>query len=350
MERIEGQIADSQELSNGFYHSHASLHLPTLQQTHKPILYTKVPPLEKLIAKLGPSGKEQPVTAMRAFIEARSISAASAPLPSLLDFKTFFHSSLSQVPIANIFPLVDLFRLALVDPRVSSYFAKEFSEQDIVHIVLAHVNSLGNGLPYALRLVTLQMACNLFSSPLYILKILNSSSLSSACIQLITSSLLDQEDVPARVSAASLAFNFASANHRQRLEQQRDILAESAQVELVACLLEAIKRESNPESAKSVLLALGLLAYEAPEGSDVNGILAVLDARAALKENEEIMKGEEGLVDEVIKVFYAADIEAATNVDLPGVWHLPQRFRLENRGHVRKNGLRHSLVVRFSSC
>ena len=101
-------------------HPHTNLRLPTLQRRHKYVLYPKVPPLNKIVAKLGPSASNPSVIALKDFITARNTeAAANAPLPFLPEVNTFVLTSLKTMPSESLFPLIDLLRLALVDARVS---------------------------------------------------------------------------------------------------------------------------------------------------------------------------------------------------------------------------------------
>ena len=287
-------------------HPHTNLRVPNFQQPQKKyVIYSKLPPLEKLIAKLGPTGTDASVTALKEFITARNSSpAASAPLPSLPSISIFILSSLKTLPPSALFPLIDLLRLALVDRRVSGYYAEETSHTTILAI-LSFVTSLSEDkCPHALRIVTLQLACNLFTSPLYPPQLVSNSMLSNPLIALLTSSLLDTTHAPVRVSAASLAFNIAAVNHLQRLDDTKeDLLSESAQVELVASLLEAVGREESKEGIKGLVFALGLLAYGCDVEGEVRDLLGAMDAKGIVEgKMESVAKEDQVLMTEVMKI------------------------------------------------
>ncbi|KAL8636165.1 MAG: hypothetical protein Q9228_006408, partial [Teloschistes exilis] len=226
-------------------HPHTNLRLRTFQRHHKAYLYTKIPPLEKLIAKIGPGGSDPAVTAVKDFICTRQVSGASdAPLPDLPAVMTFVLNSAEYMPPDSLFPVIDLLRCALVDQRVSGYLAAEKSHHTIRKL-LSKPTSLDPDCPYSLRIVTLQLACNLFSSPLLAHQLLENADLSTPLLQLVTSSLLDTTHAPVRVAAASLAFNMAATNHKRRLDGEEELLTEAVQVELMAGLLEALEREEE---------------------------------------------------------------------------------------------------------
>lgn len=285
-------------------HPHTKLRLSTLQLQHrKPITYTKMPPLNKLIARMGEEGKNESITELRKFIETREISGArEASLPSLPGISHQLLASLDTPPPPKLFPMVDLLRLALVDPRVGGYFAEE---QDHVTTgkILSYVNTLSDDCPYNLRIVTLQMACNLFISPLFPPQLLRNPALCEPLVHLVTSSLLDTSHAPVRVAAASLAFNMVAFNHLQRLETHSDLLTESAQVELVASLLEAVGREEESrEGLHGLLLALGLLVYGAPVDGEVLDLCQAMDAKGVVAAKKGISEEVKKLVGEVEQV------------------------------------------------
>ncbi|KAH8812058.1 PPPDE putative peptidase domain-containing protein [Xylogone sp. PMI_703] len=264
-------------------HPHDSLYLPELRRTTlDPIFYSKIPPLDKLKAKMGPSASNPAIVGLMGFVSARSNEgAAEATLPNLGLLTNFIHTSFSQLPQEIMFTVVDLLRVALVDPRLSGYYAEE-KDHKTVSTLITYVNSLEN-CPYSLRLVTIQMACNLYSSPLYPRHILSCQVLATPIIQLITTSLLDDKHHNLRVAAASLSFNIASTNYKIRLEDQMDLLPEGEQVELAASLLEAISvEEESSEAIRGFILALGYLVYCCPKNSELIDLLKTMDAQSVV--------------------------------------------------------------------
>lgn len=266
-------------------HPHTLLRLPTLQRLHKsPVTYTKIPPIEKLIAKMGTAGSDTAVGALKGFVTTRQQSGAvDAPLPDLPAVSAFISKSFQTSQPESLFPIVDLFRLALVDPRVSGYYAEDASET--VFRILNTVNRLDTSCPYQLRIVTLHMACNLFTSQLFPIKLFMEPSYSTPLFQLVTSSLLDNEHPPVRVAASSLAFNMAASNHQQRIQGKADFLPESSQVELVASLLEAMGRErESKDGMRGLLVAVGLLKYMTDKGGEVDDLCEAVGAKDIIAE------------------------------------------------------------------
>ncbi|KAK4226890.1 hypothetical protein QBC38DRAFT_444245 [Podospora fimiseda] len=286
-------------------HPHQSLNLPTFNNnpSAKPVLYTKVPPLFKLLAKMGPeTASNQAVKDIAHFIETRaSQGPAESPLPSDIPaFTALIRSSLISLPIELLFTIIDLFRCALVDARFSGILAGEAGHKTIISI-LEHINSLESKCPYALRLVTLQMACNLFSSGLYPDQILGYEPLRVAISQLISNSFLDDGHANIRVSASGLLYNVALANNVKRREGPGDLLSESDQIELAASVLEAITQEEvSAEALEGMVLALGYLAYMMPLDGELSDLLRTMEAGNTVLAKKEIKAFEEvKLLDEV---------------------------------------------------
>ena len=296
-------------------HPHFGLRLKVLGRPHgQYVVYAKIPPLEKLVAKLGAGVKSHEcVIALRQFVERHEGKPEQDnPLPDLMAIGAFVVVQLSELEPAALFPLIDLMRLALVDARVSGFFAEEASHTTVLAI-LHHVLSLDTACPHSLRIVTLQLACNLFSSKLFPRQLASDRRLSAPLVNHVTSALLDAEHAPVRVCAASLAFNLVAVNHAHRLErqgeneQEDDLLEEGLQLELVASLVEALGREGedSKEGIRGMVLALGLLVFGAKEHGEVWDLVRVLDAKDVLNRREMLLKsgdGDGGLVDEAVKV------------------------------------------------
>jgi desumoylating isopeptidase 1 len=276
-------------------HRHASLKVPSLQfGSMKPVTYAKVPPLDKLMTKLGTAANDKELSSLRTFIETREKNPKDAALPNLKEIGTAFQTKVLALPLEVRFTAVDLLRCAILDPRVSGYFAEEMAPRTVPSLV-THVNELAT-CPHNLRLVTIHLACNLFSSSLYLKEIMQSNNdLTPLLTQLITTSLLDASHPTARVAASSLAFNLATSNYRVRREENREALSEGLQVELAASLVEAISMEDNADATKGLLLSIGYLLYFAPEDGELLDLMQALNAKTIVTD----LKGQVALGREV---------------------------------------------------
>ncbi|KAI9796086.1 MAG: hypothetical protein M1833_006508 [Piccolia ochrophora] len=280
-------------------HPHTKLDLPTLSGTSsKPVTYEKVPPLDKLIAKMGDAGRDPVVEAMKHFVAGRN-HAGETTLPDLISFNTFFQSSVHKLPRELLFTVVDLLRVAMMDPRLSGYYAEEADHKTIITLLDTVNAGAVQDCPYSLRLVTLQLACNLFTSPLFPPQIMHTPSLSMPIIQLLTASLLDDQHANVRVAATSLAFNLVTANYTHRTTAREEALSSDDQVELCASLLEAISVEdASPEAFSGLLFSLGFLLYCSPADSELRDLVKAMDAKGTVVGKAKTFP-KEGLVREV---------------------------------------------------
>ncbi|KAL3455461.1 PUL domain-containing protein [Aspergillus heterothallicus] len=287
-------------------HPHRQLHVPSFQRTlTNYVMYKKTPPLEKLAQKLQPHDKDPILIAILDFIKCRANakSAADVPLPrELPSFPTYLGQTYHSIPLENRFALVDLARLLFIDPRVASFFAEDRTHKALLTLLTPELTH-DTTLPYNLRIVTLQLACNLFSTPLYTEHLSSSSSnLRTTLLSFLPPTLLDTHS-NLRVVAASLAYNLSALNHNARFEGRPEPLTEEEQVELTASVAEAINQESaSAEALHGLLFALGLLAYEAPGDGAVLDLCRALGVKDAVKEKggvEGVEKSSGGLLREV---------------------------------------------------
>lgn len=152
----------------------------------------------------------------------------------------------SALSPAELFPLVDLWRVAILDERVSTYSKAKSSPADLIfsHVVqLLEAESTTSPVPRALLLTTLRLAANASTS---------FSPNSTSVTQLIIPTLL-HPDAAVRSAAASVAFNVGAvravplrADYWAEVER-RESRGEGADVESVCAVLEALEREGESE-------------------------------------------------------------------------------------------------------
>ncbi|KAI0145219.1 DUF862-domain-containing protein [Xylariaceae sp. FL1272] len=280
--RLRSTVKLLAQMAAGPSHPHRLLRLPNIANPDaKPVLFTKIPPLDKLLSKLGPGANDNAIQGMKHFIEARNTDGpAMATLPDVPAFSQYVITAVSDLSRDLLFAVVDLFRCALIDPRLSGYFAEESGHQTVLAILKA-VNGDAQ-CPYALRLITLHMACNLFSSPLFPEQILTQAPLRGAITQLISTSFLDDNQYKIRLVASALLYNVALANSHCR-QRSQDGLPEEDQIELAASVLEAISQEeSSGEALHAMLLGLGFLAYCMPIDGELIDLLRTMDASGTI--------------------------------------------------------------------
>jgi thiol-disulfide isomerase/thioredoxin len=301
-------------------HPHLESSTPILlRQSLRSITFTKIPPLDKVVGKMGAVGKDPAVMSIVSFIDARErFGSIEAPLTKLPLFADFLRKSTSTLPPELLFTALDLLRITLTDVRVGGFFAEEHKGASgtpaTIHHLLSHVEGLGESAPYPLRLTTLHLACNLFSSSLFIPHLL-SPPLSASLISILTTALLDDKYPALKTSALSLAMNIASSNHKIRMKQHsansapllpgESELAESEQVELLASLLEIMGMDDQwSDNKKMALISTGWLVYGANMEGELKDLWKVMDAagtvgkiQAKAAEDRLLVKEVKGLLE-----------------------------------------------------
>ncbi|PFH63368.1 hypothetical protein XA68_12332 [Ophiocordyceps unilateralis] len=284
-------------------HPHEGLRIPSFAAADiKPVLFPKVPPVAKLMAKLGDDvAKKSEMQSLKVFIEKGS---SQTMMPDMGRLSSLILDSVAQLPASTLFAMIDVFRCALVDQRISGFFAEEEGHKT-VRRVLDSVNEQ-DSCPYPLRLVTLQMGSNMFSTPLFPDAVLSDGRLRGSIIRLISSSFLDESHTSVRVAASSLLFNLALADRRMRRKETTHCAVSSGslpvddQVELAASVVEAIDQEKeSAEALRGMLLALGHLAYGMDLDGELADLLRALDAQGTVSAKRAVFPAEAGIVREV---------------------------------------------------
>ncbi|KAM5448341.1 hypothetical protein MaudCBS49596_005429 [Microsporum audouinii] len=271
-------------------HPHSRLKLPSLERhIDQYICYKKVPPLDKLVQKIGPASNDPNIIALVNFIRAsNNPDQPKPPLPDLARLSSFVKTKFLSFPLETHFAILDLVRVAFYDPRVSGYFAEE-PDHGTVLTLLSRANNLSDT-PYSQQLVMTHLACNLFTSHLYLTQISHHDDLRHTCIKLATSALLDYRN-SLRATGTSLIFNLAAANHNGRLldPPMVESLSETDQFELLASVVEAIRaEEESPETLHGLLLSLGLLVHYAPIDGEVIELCKTLEAESIIQEKTKV--------------------------------------------------------------
>ncbi|GLB45458.1 putative DUF862-domain-containing protein [Lyophyllum shimeji] len=312
-------------------HPHASLSLPTTQAlSFNPILFTQVPAIDTALSKLlsfideaswpsVPQTKEQVkqtlTTAVAPYLKARFSNTPPSPQPSatpaLLTSWSQATSALAGVlPLCHLFPLVDLWRVALLDPNVGKW-ASPSSPSDPIHVFIEKAAAaLKEPEPQANQrnflLTVLRLLCNAFATPSLAQTLFSTMRGKMGAVLLPT---LLHADGAVRTAAASLAFDVSAYLQKGRVERVKgnatDVQEdEDWEVEMVSAVIEALDRETTSEEVVHRLTAsLAFLLRLSPVyDSAISPLLEVLQARAVLK--RKLTKGgcgEEGVTKKEIR-------------------------------------------------
>ena len=283
----ECSITSSLLLTNNWNipaHPHTSLSLPAVEALSlNPILFSQVPALESVNAKLSsfidgvadwptttPQTKEQMKKMLsQAILPYLKVKfpppSSNASLPStvqataglLVPWARMTATLADVLSLAELFPLVDMWRLALLDPSSSSWCASlsvNATCPDPIVLFLAKATS-GLGAFNAPRnyiLTVLRMLSNAFSNVALARTLLSPVRYAEITNLLVTTLL--HEDAPVRTAAASLAFNVATFIQKGRIEKARgndgaEGTSEDGdrEMELMSAVIEAIHREKESE-------------------------------------------------------------------------------------------------------
>ncbi|KIW87836.1 uncharacterized protein Z519_11420 [Cladophialophora bantiana CBS 173.52] len=319
--QLRGNVQLLLQMAKPPQHQHSKLRLLTFQRViETPILYTKTPPLEKLLAKLGKAfSDDKSVQGLVSYIKTRDAKGMTeAALPDLHDFSDHLASQFTSLPAENLFAAIDLVRVAIVDPRVASFLTAEHEHRTLSTLFNTVQISPGDfaNAPYNIQSVTLQLACNLFSSNIFQGQIFDSHSPSSSSstgslkekIEIIAAQCLLSQHLNSRSLAAALIYNLASWTHNARVyahnfpplsTEAREQEGGAVSDDLAAALLESISSLAtlSPPATPTppgggnlkgtlhaLLLTLGVLLYSAPAEDMLWDLCRAMELKDVLKE------------------------------------------------------------------
>ncbi|KAG5643058.1 hypothetical protein DXG03_001615 [Asterophora parasitica] len=312
-------------------HPHTSLSLPAVQALSlNPIIFSQVPVIDTVLTKLSSfiddaTWPSMPATQAQVkrtltgtvapYLRARFSATPSTQLPSatpaiLNPWSEATSALASALPITSLFPLVDLWRLALLDPSVGTWASSSPTSGPIQLFIekastaLKTVDPASN--PRNYLLTVLRLLSNAFSTPALAHTLFLTSRATLA--EVIVPSLL-HADGAVRTAAASLTFNVAAYLQKGRVEKVKGGASavqedEDWEVEMVSAVVEALDREITSEEVVHRLAAsLALLLRLSPAyQTQMSPLLEVLQAQAVLK--RKLAKGgcgEDGVVKKDIR-------------------------------------------------
>ncbi|OBZ71746.1 Desumoylating isopeptidase 1 [Grifola frondosa] len=276
-------------------HPHTSLALPAVESlSMNPILFTQVPNLDTVLTKLlsfvdaipaSPDiqfARQTLSTPVVSYLKSRfppkgapaGVSKSIIASPHLLaDWADATRTLVGALSPAQLFPLVDMWRLALLDEVIGRWCANAPSPavgiadpvSDLLEKVVRTLDERdSSGRNYILTV--LRMVANAFASPALAQRLLSSGAergLRAATTKVLVAALL-HGDAAVRTAAASVAFNVAACLQRSRVDKIRgsDAAAgvrveedEEWEVELVSAVLEALGKEVQSEEVVHRLTA-----------------------------------------------------------------------------------------------
>lgn len=274
---------------------HHNLNCPTFHRlVESPIIFTKIPPLGKLLAKLGSHGSDESVAHLVKYIKDRDSGLSNAAVPALAGLSNVYTSTPPEVRFA----LVDLLRVAATDSRVSSLLT---SSPQVLSTILTPPTGSWQGVPFQLRLTACQLCCNLFTSPVFQDSLSTTpNKLRDRIEELVAACVVDPATPKVQQAAAAVVYNLAALNHNERLLGRADRYSIGEDVE--AAVVSAVYEEAkDAETLRGLLLALGSMLVAAAEGGGCEGLCEAMELGPCLKEKErvEAFKDVKNLITEV---------------------------------------------------
>lgn len=283
-------------------HPHTKLSLPAIEAISlNAILFSQVLNFDIVLAKVtgfvdaAPSWSGSATKEATKQILAKNIipylkARGSSSPPNILfePWKDVTTSLATNLSAGELFPVADIWRIALLEPAVCGWSATKLGPGSPILVLL----SKAEGAPRNYTLTLLKMISNAFANNVIARELLLSSR--SSITTLIVAFLL-HDDASVRLAAASLAFNMAVHLQRLRVEKLRgnvkgDDVGENEDwdVEMTSALLEAIEREKvNEEIVHRLTASLALLIRLSPSIEQLTSLLEVLQAQKILKDKLE---------------------------------------------------------------
>jgi len=265
-------------------HPHTALSLPAIEALSvDPILFAQVPVLNTVLTKLisfidaAPDElskaelKQTLAQSMVPYLKTRFASTkANSSLPSasktsLVAWSKTTVTLVDALPVSELFPLVDMWRLAILDPVVGTWCASTIAKPDtnpifafLTKAAWAVNNPASNSRNFILTM--LRLLSNAFSSSDITRQLLSDIpaagehvSPRSRTTDVLISTLL-HENAAVRTAAASLVFNVAAYLQKGRVNKERNPGADEEivedgdwEVELISSVIEALGRETGSE-------------------------------------------------------------------------------------------------------
>ncbi|KAI9462222.1 PPPDE putative peptidase domain-containing protein [Boletus coccyginus] len=305
-------------------HAHTSLSLPAVEAISlAPILFTQVPKLDTMFDKLAKSVdgvtswtgivtqaqvKQTLSMTVLPFIKASTATppAGKPPTASFDHWPALTLSLAANLQPNELFPLVDIWRIALLNPSFATWNATKSVQEGPLQLLMNKALQ-AKDLPRNYLLTVLRMLSNAFSNQVLAREMILFAR--EAVSKLLIDALL-HDDAVVRTAAASLAFNVAEYLQRLRVDKikARDDgtsaeESEEWELDIVVAVLHAIERETSSEETVHRLVAcLGLLLQLSPYTAQVTPLLETLQAREKLKGKlEKGGCGESGVVKKEVR-------------------------------------------------
>ncbi|KAH7337184.1 PPPDE putative peptidase domain-containing protein [Rhizoctonia solani] len=272
-------------------HPHLSLNLPALKAlSTQATVYEQAPDPTKLLTKLQTTitslglTNYSSVAAMVNTTRAQGVDSIDDQVA--LNFAKASDAFITAAPPQDLFPLLDLWRIALLNQNfVTKCALGNYGLSSVITKVSEHIEKLGAETPKALALTGLRLQSNISANSALLRHLIGQRAHRSSFTQVAVSGLL-HEDTGVRTAAATLVFNLGT--HLQRSRRQNPTRPDSVEdgdweVEVLTAILESLSRESDPGIVHRLVSAFGFFAMLSPTFLEQTGpLLEVLEAKTTL--------------------------------------------------------------------
>lgn len=245
-------------------HPHSKVKLPTLKGLSlSPILYEQKPNFNAAITKLETFKTSEQLES--------ALNKAKPHLQALADPNTLkpeqiitifhdVHGLLETLEPSQCFPLFDMLKYAVLQPKVAELAAESLTTDENVVLSILSKGTAGN-LSRPTQLTLLRLLCNCFSSPILAGRLLSETKSRSRVTSILVQALLETDN-SVRVVAGSLAYNIACWLRKQRkdwIDERADDAEryherEEFEIELCSAMLEALEREETADVGECTML------------------------------------------------------------------------------------------------
>ncbi|KAK2467081.1 hypothetical protein APHAL10511_001339 [Amanita phalloides] len=294
-------------------HPHTKLSVPIIQKiSFDPILFTRVTAIDAMATKLGsiidsttwPAQERTRVKALvndtiSPYLKGRfaTVKKPQEQLPSATStmLSSWSKSSIELIdalPVESLFPVVDLWRLLVLDPATETWTVSQpsFDRHPLSLLLASAENTVTVGTrSYVLTL--LRLFANVFASPLIAQRLIFGSQKQTLTTIIIQTLLHD--DAMIKAASASLLFNLSATLQRNRVESitgtttRRAVQideSEDWEVEVISAIIEALRREKEDGNfVHRLTAALAFVVRLSPFWSSLQTLLQVLQCTEVLE-------------------------------------------------------------------
>ena len=216
------------------------------------------------------------------------------------------NSLLDTLKPEESFPILDLWRIGILQPAISSALlaATDISPMgNILEIGSSTLSTSGTSTPKPYLLTLLRLLTNSFAFVPFANMLLAPPYLPNV-ISITVDSLL-HPDVPVRSAAAGLAVNLGNYRHRLAKslgKQPEDVPEAEWETEVLTALVEAVQRETDEDVVHRLLVAVAQIMYLNAGIEGMKEMLGVLEAKQAVEGKKKgwVKKDVRKLADEML--------------------------------------------------